>query len=130
MQKASLVSIVENDQCFRESLRTLMISQGYNVEVFASADDFLASPLLIETACLISDVQMPAMTGIELYRNLVQAGHRIPTILVTAYPNDTDRTRALKDGVFRYLSKPVDDEYLTWCLSAVLHSDKPPEDNS
>jgi FixJ family two-component response regulator len=120
MQRASLVSIVENDQCFRESLRTLMRSQGYNVEAYASAADFLASPLLIETACLIADVHMPAMTGIELYRHLVQAGHTIPTILVTAYPNDADRTRALKDGVVFYLSKPVDDKYLTQCLSAIL----------
>jgi FixJ family two-component response regulator len=129
MQKASLVSIVDDDQCFRESLRTLLISQGYNVEAFASAADFLASPLLIETACLIADVQMPAMTGIELYRRLVQAAHTIPTILVTAFPNDTDRTRALKDGVLLYLSKPVDDEHLARCLSAALDSGNPPEES-
>src|SRR5271170_4203021 len=95
MAKTSLVSVVEDDQFFRESMKRLMRSQGYNVETFASAADFLASPRLVETACLIADVHMPAMTGIELYRHLVGAGHAIPTILITAYPNDTDRTRAL-----------------------------------
>jgi FixJ family two-component response regulator len=130
MQKASLVSIVEDDQFFRESMKRLMRSHGYRIEAFASAADFLASPRLMETACLIADVHMPAMTGIELYRRLVEAGYAIPTILITAYPNDTDRTRALKDGVFRYLRKPVDDKYLMRCLSAALHSDEPPEENS
>jgi FixJ family two-component response regulator len=130
MQKASLVSIVEDDQFFRESMKRLMRSHGYSVEAFASAADFLASPRLMETACLIADVHMSPMTGIELYGHLVEAGHAIPTILITAYPNDTDRTRALKDGVFRYLRKPVDDKYLMRCLSAALHSDEPSEESS
>src|ERR1700681_3071471 len=112
MQKASLVSIVEDDQFFRESLKRLMRSQGYNVEAFASAADFLASPRYIETACLIADVHMPAMTGIELYRHLIEAGYTIPTILVTAYPDDVDRARALNDGVVCYLRKPVDEQHL------------------
>jgi FixJ family two-component response regulator len=130
MQKVPLVSIVEDDQFFRESLKRLMRSQGFNVEAFASAADFLASPRLVETTCLIADVHMPAMTGIELYRHIIKAGHAIPTILVTAYPNDTDRTRALKDGVFRYLGKPVDDKYLIQCLRAALASDEPLDENS
>ncbi len=115
---------------FARSLKRLMRSQGYNVEAFASAADFLASPRYIETACLIADVHMPAMTGIELYRHLIEAGYTIPTILVTAYPNDADRDRALKDGVVCYLRKPVDDKHLMRCLRAALHSGEPPEDNS
>ena len=111
MPKPSLVSIVEDDQFFRDSIRRLLRSQGYSVEAFPSAADFLASPRLKETAVLIADVNMPAMTGIELYRHFVDAGHSIPTILVTAYPNDIDRTRALDDGVVCYLRKPVDDEH-------------------
>src|SRR6266436_10063256 len=91
MPKRSLVSVVEDDQFFRESMRRLMRSLGYRVEAFASAADFLASPRLAETACLIADVNMPAMTGLELCRRLVDAGHTIPTILMTAYPNDVDR---------------------------------------
>ena len=76
MPKASLVSVVEDDQFFRESMRRLMRSLGYTVETFPSAADFLASPRLAETACLIADVHMPAMTGLELYRHLIDAGMR------------------------------------------------------
>jgi FixJ family two-component response regulator len=127
MLKTSLVSVVEDDQFFRESMRRLMRSQNYTVEVFSSAADFLASPHLTETACLIADVQMPAMTGIELYKRLIDAGHSIPTILVTAYPNDVDRARVLKDGVVCYLRKPVDDAHLIRCLRSAL---EPPKENS
>src|SRR3954466_14508175 len=79
MPKRSLVSVVEDDQFFRESMRRLMRSLGYRVEAFASAGDLLASPRLAETACLIADVNMPAMTGSELYRHLSDSGHTIPT---------------------------------------------------
>ena len=130
MPKASLVSVVEDDQFFRESMRRLMRSFGYAVEAFASAADFLASPRLGETACLIADLHMPVMTGLELYRRLVDMGHAIPTILVTAFPDNEVRTRALKDGVVCYLRKPVDENHLMRCLRAALHSGEPREENS
>jgi FixJ family two-component response regulator len=130
MPKASLVSIVEDDQFFRESMRRLMRSFGYTVEAFPSAADFLASPRLVETGCLIADVHMPRMTGPELHRLLIEMGHAIPTILVTAYPDDDVRPRALKDGIVCYLRKPVDEKHLMRCLRAALHSDKPPKENS
>jgi FixJ family two-component response regulator len=130
MPKESLISVVEDDQYFRESMRRLMRSLGYNVEAFSSAADFLASPRLIETTCLIADVHMPAMTGVELYRHLIEAGYTIPTILVTAYPEDDVRTRALNDGVVCYLRKPVDENHLIRCLRAALQSGEPPEENS
>ena len=128
--KKQLVSVVEDDQYFRESMRRLMRSLGYNVEAFSSAADFLASPRLIETTCLIADVHMPAMTGVELHRHLIEAGYTIPTILVTAYPNDVDRTRALNEGVVCYLRKPVDEQHLIRCLRAALESGEPGEENS
>ena len=130
MTKKPLVSIVEDDRFCRESMRRLMRSLGYAAEAFASAADFLASPRLGETACLIADVHMPAMTGIELYRRLIDAGRVIPTILVTAYPNDVDRVRALNDGVVCYLRKPVDEQHLKRCLRAVLTSGEPTEVDS
>ena len=120
--KEQLVSVVEDDRFFRESMGRLMRSLGYTVEAFPSAADFLASPRLAETACLIADVHMPAMTGIELYRHLIDAGRAIPTILVTAYPNDVDRARALNDGVVCYLRKPIDEQNLMRCLRAALTS--------
>jgi FixJ family two-component response regulator len=126
MPKPSLVSVVEDDQFFRESMRRLMRSLGYSVEAFPSAADFLASPRLVETACLIADVHMPAMTGLELHTRLIDMGHAIPTILVTAYPDDNVLARALKDGVVCYLRKPVDEARLMRCLRAALqpHEEK------
>jgi FixJ family two-component response regulator len=122
MSKTSLVSVVEDDSSFRDSMRRLLRSLGYNVEAFSSASDFLASPRLVETACLIADVHMPGMTGVELYGHLIEAGHVIPTILITAYPNDVDRARALADGAVCYLRKPVDEKDLRRCIHAALRS--------
>ena len=124
MPKTLLVSVVEDDQYFRESMRRLMRSLGYAVEVFSSAADFLASPRSLETTCLISDVQMPVMNGLELHRSLVDAGRAIPTILETAYPNDADRARALNAGVVCYLGKPIDETLLTRCLREALGSEE------
>ena len=126
MPKRSLVSVVEDDQFFRESMRRLMRSLGHRVEAFASAADFLASDRLDETACLIADVNMPMMTGVELYRHLIDSGYAIPTILVTAYADDDVGSRALKDGVICYLRKPVDEKDLKKCLlTALQRRDRP-----
>jgi FixJ family two-component response regulator len=130
MLNRTLISIVDDDQPFRESMRTLVALLGYNVEAFPSAADFLASRLLPETACLVTDVQMPGMTGIELHRHLINAGYAIPTILVTAYPDKVVRDRALKEGVVCYLSKPLDDGDLERCLRSALQRGTPIEENS
>ena len=108
----SLVSIVEDDQFLRASLRRLMRASGYTVETFASAGEFLAFPRLDEFACLIADINMPGISGLELFRRLISAGRQIPTILITAYPDDTARTRALNDGALCYLTKPFGDDDL------------------
>lgn len=130
MAKRQLISIVEDDEPFRESMRKLMTALGYTAEAFASAADFLGSPLLAETVCLVADVQMPGMTGVELHKHLVDAGYAIPTILVTAYPDDAVRNRARKNGVVCYLGKPVDDDHLERCLRCALQFGRPPEENS
>ena len=128
MSKALLIAVVEDDWFFRDSMRSLMKSLGYTVEAFSSAADFLASPYLTETACLIADVHMPAMTGLELYRHLIDTGYAIPTILVTAYPNAAD-PRPLNDGVVCYLRKPVDEQHLMRCLrTALSFAELPDED--
>jgi FixJ family two-component response regulator len=129
MPKALLIAVVEDDWFFRDSMGSLMKSLGYTVEAFSSAADFLASPHLIETACLIADIHMPAMTGVELYRHLIDTGYAIPTILVTAYPNDADRVRALNDGVACYLRKPVDDNHLMRCLRTALSCAELPDED-
>jgi FixJ family two-component response regulator len=107
-----------------------MRSLRYRVDIFSSAANFLASPRFAETACLIADVNMPAVTGLELFRHLIRVGHPIPTILVTAYPRDVDRTSALKEGVVCYLRKPIDEQNLAQCLREALASGGAPEATS
>ncbi|OKO85106.1 response regulator [Bradyrhizobium sp. AS23.2] len=128
--KKVLVSVVDDNRFFRESMCRLMRSLGHTVDAFSSAAEFLASPRLPETACLVADIQMPAMTGFELYRRLIDTDQAIPTILVTAFPNDVDRARALNDGVVCYLGKPVNEDHLTRCVSAVLRSGGSPEETT
>ena len=130
MSKQFLISIIDDDQPFRESMRKLIKLLGYAVEAFPSGASFLASPLLGETACLVADVNMPGMTGPELHRHLIRAGHAIPTVLVTAYPDDDMRKSALRDGVACYLSKPVDDAELERCIRSALEGDKPADTGS
>jgi FixJ family two-component response regulator len=130
MSNRALISIVDDDQPFRESMRKLVMLLGYTVEAFPSAAEFLASPRLPETACLVADVHMPGMTGVELQRHLVDAGYAIPTILITAYPDDVVRDLALKNGVVCYLDKPVDDEHLERCLHSALQPGPSIEENS
>jgi FixJ family two-component response regulator len=122
MMKKVLVSVVDDDQFFRESMCRLMRSLGYAADLFASAAELLASPRLAETTCLIADIQMPNMTGLELYRHLVDMDYAIPTILVTAFPNDAEQVRAQNEGVVCYLRKPVDDEHLSRCVREALKS--------
>ena len=130
MLNSALIAIVDDDQSFRESMRQVVMLLGYTVEAFPSAADFLASRLLPETACLLADVQMPGMSGIELHRHLVAAGYTIPTILVTAYPDEAIRDQALRDGVVYFLSKSVDYDHLDRCLRSALQSATPIEGNS
>jgi FixJ family two-component response regulator len=129
LPKAPLISIVEDDELFRESMRRLLRSLGYTVEAFPSAASFLASRSLDETACLITDIHMPAMTGCELYARLIELGHKIPTILVTAYPNEAVQSRALKDGIVCFLRKPFDDNDLADCVQNAIESGKPHGDS-
>ena len=125
----SLISIVDDDQLVRESLKRSLRSLGYTVEAFSSAADFLGSPRLGETACLISDIHMPPMNGDELYRRLIEEGYAIPTILVTAYPDDIGKARALNDGIVCYLSKPLDDKHLRDCIRLALGHPRAPVEN-
>jgi FixJ family two-component response regulator len=120
-----LISIVDDDEPFREAMTSLMKSLGFEVEAFSSAEAFLESPRLGNTSCLIADVHMPTMTGIDLHQQLVASGHTIPVILITAYPDDNVRARALAAGVICYLSKTFDDDALLgFVRSALVHADQ------
>ena len=122
----SQISIVDDDQSFRDSMRRLLKALNYAVVVFPSAAEFLASPKLAATACLVADVQMPAMTGVELYEHLLKTGHAIPTILVTAYPNDGVRDRMLNLGVEGYLPKPLVEGILIDCVRSAVARGRAP----
>jgi len=121
----TLISIIDDDEDVREAIAGLMKSWGFTVEVFPSAVDFLARPNVRDTSCLIVDVHMPRMTGTELHRRLVELGHAIPTILITAYPDDSVRDRALADGIICYLTKPCDEDALLGCVRSALERAKP-----
>ena len=100
-----------------------MKSLGFHARTFSSAGEFLASPGIEHTSCMIADINMPHMTGVELHRRLVDLGYEIPTILITAYPNDEVRARALADGVKCYLVKPFDDAELLRCVHLALDNE-------
>ena len=108
MPKNNLISIVEDNQPFRESMRKLVSSLGYTAEAFPLAADFLASPLLTATACLVTDVQMPGMTGLELLPKAKAARPDVPVIMITAYGDPDTRRKALEGGAEALLTKPID----------------------
>jgi FixJ family two-component response regulator len=115
-----LISIVDDDDESREAVAVLVRSLDFAVETFACAADFLAWPRLRETSCLIADVNMPGMSGVELQCQLVRLGHTIPTILITAYPDDAIRARALANGAVAYLCKPCDQHVLLDLVCSAL----------
>jgi FixJ family two-component response regulator len=119
---AIVIAVVDDDQSVREALTGLLKSLGYRPVAFPSAEEFLNSRQGHSAACLIADVQMPGMTGPELHDHLVACGEPVPTILVTAYPNETVRARALRAGVKGYLAKPFHEEDLLRCIRSALGS--------
>jgi FixJ family two-component response regulator len=120
----ALISIVDDDESVREALEDLIQSVGFRVRGFPSAMDFLAFPDIRDTSCVIADVNMPGMSGVELSRRLTELGHAIPTILITAFPKERTRARALEDGVVCYLIKPFDDDALIGCVCSALQDDE------
>jgi FixJ family two-component response regulator len=124
------ISIIDDDEQSRAALAGLMQAIGFTIEAFPSALDFLASPNVRHTSCLIVDVHMPGMTGTELHSRLVGSGYDIATILITAYPDDSARAQALGQGVVGYLTKPIDEQALLGCLESALQRTKSDENPS
>ena len=120
MPTIPVISIVDDDLSVREATMDLIRSMGFTANVFSCADEFLASKLRHDTSCLLSDMRMPGMSGLELHDRLVEAGTPIPTILMTAFPNDRDKARALQAGVVGYLTKPFKETELLASIHSVL----------
>ena len=116
----SIVMIVDDDDSIRRAVRRLMKSFGFAVETFASAEEFLDSDRLEKTSCLILDIHMPGMDGLELQERLVASKYAIPIIFITAFTDDRARVQALKAGAVGYLAKPFADEELLNCIHAAL----------
>ena len=121
--QANVVAVVDDDPSVRIALRGVLKSCGFNVEAFSSAEELLASGALTGSACIITDYQMPGMTGLELQERLVEEGHRIPIIFVTAFGDEKLRSRAMKAGAVEFLDKPFDDSRLIQTVHTAIKSD-------
>ena len=120
MSKVPMISIVDDDKSVRETTSSLVRSLGLNARAFASAEEFLLSDQLSDTACLITDVQMQGMSGVELQSQLLAQGRHMPIIFMTAFPEERIRKSVLNAGAIGFLSKPFDEECLIDCLDKAL----------
>ena len=120
MAAPALISIVDDDESVRDALWGFLRSVGFTVNVFASAEEFLNSDQLSKADCLILDVRMPGMSGIELHRQLVSSYCKIPVIFITAYEDEGMRTQALSGGAGAFLIKPFSEEALLNAIHAAL----------
>ncbi len=115
-----LVCVVDDDVAFRKSLDRLIQSFGFRVAVFRSGAEFLNSGRVTDTACLVLDVRMPGMSGLELQRRLTNAHRQIPIIFITGLMNEDERQRALEAGAVAFLHKPVNDRTFLRCIQLAL----------
>ena len=120
--KRSLITIVDDDESVRESLPDLLREFGFDVQAFASAEEFLGSAVIEETRCLILDVSMPGMTGPDLLRELKARGQAVPTVFITAHGGAAMRPRLIDLGAVECLSKPFSDTALRAALDAALEA--------
>ena len=116
MPSKPLVVIVDDDPSIRNGTRDLLNAAGFSTATFEDAKSFLASATLATAACLVADMRMPGMTGLELFEALVASGDGIPTVLITAHPEESTRSRARKAGITCYLSKPFAPHELLGCV--------------
>ena len=120
MPKGPLIAIVDDDKSIRNATQDLLRSAGFSTATFEDAESFLGSASRASVACLVADMCMPGMTGLELYQRLVASGHRIPTVMITAHQEELTQTRAREAGVSCYLLKPFEPDALLACVRAAL----------
>jgi FixJ family two-component response regulator len=115
-----VISIVDDDKSVREATKALIRSLGYAAATFASGEEYLSSDRARDSSCLITDIMMPGMSGVELHDQMIAAGYRTPVIFMTAFPEESIRARAIAAGAFGFLRKPFDDDHLIECLDKAL----------
>jgi FixJ family two-component response regulator len=119
---ASVIAVVDDDASVRAAVNNLLRSCGYIVHTFESAEEFLGSPHLAETTCVIADLQMGAMSGLDLLTTMRVQGHAAPFIIITAFPDESVRARAMKAGAIGFFAKPFAMPKLIACLAAALEA--------
>jgi FixJ family two-component response regulator len=119
-----LISIVDDQASIREAVQALIQSYGYKVAIFSSAELFLRSEVVSETRCLIADLEMPGLNGLDLQNELKARGHQTPVIMITAYPDEKHRAEALDAGAVCFLTKPFDEKALIDCVTAAINGRK------
>jgi FixJ family two-component response regulator len=120
MAKRPLVAIVDDDKSFRGATRDLLRAAGFSTATYEDAESFLSGSDLATTACLVADMRMPGMTGLELYQTLVASGKDIPTVIITAHPEEVTQSRAREVGISCFLSKPFAPDDLIECVQLAL----------
>jgi FixJ family two-component response regulator len=120
LSRLSVISVIDDDASVRVATNNLLTSHGYIVHTFASAEEFLQSAQVKDTSCVIADVQMPAMSGLDLFILLRTQGYGAPFIFITAFPDESVRERALKAGAICFLGKPFAGPTLIKCLDSAL----------
>ena len=120
MPEIPLISIVDDDSLARDGICELVDSLGYKGVTYDSANRFLQSGQIAETTCVITDLQMPGLNGLELQEALRSQGYRTPVIVITAYPNEKNQARAFANGAVGFLSKPFNEQRLIECLNAAI----------
>ena len=120
--KTVWISIVDDDESARAAIQGVLKSVGWQARSFCSAEEFLGSDQLCETACLISDIRMPGMSGLELQATLAAEGCRVPIIFITAYTDARTRMQAMRAGAVEFLGKPFNDELLLKSVGAALEN--------
>jgi FixJ family two-component response regulator len=119
-QVTTMIAIVDDDDSVREATKSLVRSLGYEAVTFCSAEEFLESAQLRTTACLITDVRMPGMSGVELQDRLIADGRILPTVFISAFSDERVQQRVLDSGAVGYLHKPFEEERLITCIDTAL----------
>ncbi|WP_168213112.1 MULTISPECIES: response regulator transcription factor [unclassified Bradyrhizobium] len=121
MSTLSVISVIDDDASVRAATNNLLSSHGYLIHTFASAEEFLQSGRLNDSSCIIADVQMPAMSGLDLLTHMRAQGYTAPVIFITAFPEESVRARALKAGAICFLGKPFAGPALVSCVETAVN---------
>jgi FixJ family two-component response regulator len=121
MSQKPIIACVEDDESAREALKGLLRASGFSADVFPSAEEFLQSDRFDETSCLITDIHLRGMSGLQLQSRLAASGSRIPVIVITAFPDNRVRQRALSAGAVGFLNKPFNTGDLLSCIRSALN---------